>query len=570
MNRRSDRISVPDWLGPLTPAERRVWRAFPRGELVDLRTGDPQVDDPADADRWPAERSVRGEVIASLLLGACPAVPGAVTAVRVAGARVTGQLCVDHGEVCSLLLLRGCRFDNPIDMDDASTQSVNLRYSRIPVISAFGARVRGTLDLRDTVITGEGGRALHADGIRVEGSLIANRIVVNGCFGLINAQVGGQLVIVDAALRNSAPQGVALNAGGIRVGRSLLAQRLCTVGELRIPGAEIGSSLMLDGAQLDGNGRAALYGDSLTVRSEASFRADLSTGRARPFRATGSVRLPSARFTGDLDLSGGQFTPAGGLPAVHGRRMTVEGSLYLTRGFRTDGEVRLTGARIAGHLDLYGMDSPDALLTLYAATAAAGVNDTPDAWPGRLNLDGFTYGPFSQYGKAAERLRLLTRQVRRADHRRVGGFRAQPYEQLAAYYRSLGNDGEARTILLAKQRAQRLRLPWVQRVPGYLLDMLVGYGYRPLRAIGWAAGLLLASSAYFSTVRPERVDTQNRSAFNPLLYAADHLIPVVRFGQTEVWQYHGVPEIVTAVLTVLGWTLGIAIAAAASRTLTRN
>jgi hypothetical protein len=58
--------------------------------------------------------------------------------------------------------------------------------------------------------------------------------------------------------------------------------------------------------------------------------------------------------------------------------------------------------------------------------------------------------------------------------------------------------------------------------------------------------------------------------FNPVLYAADHLVPVIRFGQTDVWQYHGTPAVVTTALTVLGWTLGIAIAAAASRTLTRN
>ncbi|MFF3907613.1 hypothetical protein ACFYZJ_16790 [Streptomyces sp. NPDC001848] len=562
--------SAPQWLGSLSPAERRVWRAFPHGELVDLGVGDAEADDPANAEQWPTDRSVRGEVIAALLLGACPAAPGAVTAVRITGARITGQLCIDHGEVCSLLQLRGCRFDNPVDLDDASTQSIDLRYSRLTTISALGAQVRGTLDLRDTVITGEDSRALHADGIRIEGSLLANRISANGSFWLINAHVGGQVTFTDAALLNPAPNGVSLNAGGIQVGRSLLGRRLRTLGELRIPGAEIGSSLVLEGAELDGNGRAALYGDSLTVRSESSFRPDVSAGQARPFRSTGSVRLLGAKFIGDLDLGGARLTAAGNRPALHGRGMTVEGSLHLTGGFHTAGEIRLTGARITGHLDIHGMDSPDALLTLYAATATAGVNDSPEAWPARLNLDGFVYGPFSQYSKATERLRLLTRQVRRSDDSQVGGFRAQPYEQLADYYRSLGNDGEARTVLLAKQRAQRQELPWLGRVPAYLLDLLVGYGYRPLRAIGWVLGLLIASSAYFSTVRPERINTEDHSVFNPVLYAADHLVPVIRFGQTDVWQYHGTPAVVTAALTVLGWTLGIAIAAAASRTLTRN
>jgi hypothetical protein len=165
---------------------------------------------------------------------------------------------------------------------------------------------------------------------------------------------------------------------------------------------------------------------------------------------------------------------------------------------------------------------------------------------------------------------MVRRQVRRSDPTSTGGFRAQPYEQLAAYYRSLGNDGEARTVLLARQRAVRAELPFPRRLPGYLLDLLVGYGYRPLRAFGWAIGLLVASSVYFGRVHPQRTGSDSSATFNPVLYAADHLIPVVRFGQSDAWQYHGVPAVVTVVLTVLGWTLGIAIAAAAGRTFTRN
>jgi hypothetical protein len=214
------------------------------------------------------------------------------------------------------------------------------------------------------------------------------------------------------------------------------------------------------------------------------------------------------------------------------------------------------------------MASTDARLTLYAASAANGVNDDLANWPAKLNLDGFTYGPFAEYAEAAKRIALLKRQVDRSHQ--VGGFRAQPYEQLAAYYRSLGQDGEARTVLLAKQRALRAILPWWRRIPRYLLDALVGYGYRPLRAFGWAIGLLAASSAYFNRVRPEHVNSEDTSVFNPVLYAADHLIPVIRFGQSEAWQYHGVPAAVTMVLTVLGWTLGIAIASAAARTFNRN
>jgi hypothetical protein len=566
VNRASIRASstVPAWLGRLTGTERRVWDAFRYGELVDLRTGDPEADHPAGAEQWSAERTVRGEVIAALLLGAHPPISGAVAAVRLAGARITGELSMDHGQVCSLLLLRGCRFDGPIDLDDAVTESIDLSGSQLTTLSAYGAQVRGTLDLRDTVVTGDGDRAVHADGIRIDGSLFAGRAKVNGSFCLINAQIGGQATFVDAKLTNRAPGGTSLNAGGMRLGRSLLARRLHTEGELRLPGAHIGSSLVLNGARLDGLGRPALYADALSVAGEASFRPH----RDEPFTATGSVRLVGARFGGDLYLSGAQLTVDDGQRALHGGRMTIAGSVYLNAGFHTDGEIRLTGCRITGHLDLHGMASPDARLTLFAANAASGINDALTDWPGKVNLDGFTYGPFANYAEATKRVALLKRQVDR--HHLAGNFRAQPYEQLAAYYRSLGQDGEARTVLLAKERALRAVLPWPRRIPRYLLDALVGYGYRPLRAFGWAVGLLAASSMYFSQVRPQHISSEDTSVFNPVLYAADHLIPVIRFGQNEAWQYHGIPAVVTVILTVLGWTLGIAIAAAAARTFNRN
>lgn len=564
------KTDVPRRLGRLTATERRVWEAFPRGELVDLRVGDPELDKPANADRWGAGREVRGEVIAALLLGARSAEPGCVGAVRVAGARITGELRADHGQISAQLLLTECRFDGPISLDEASTGPIDLSGSQLITLSAYGAYVRGTLQLRDAVVEGTPELAVHADGITIEGSLYARRIVVYGAFCLINAVVHGQVTFIDAKLMNCAPDGKSLNAGGVKIGRSLLAHRLRTLGELRLPGAQIGSALALDGAILIGREGSAFHGRSLTVASSASFRRDAEVSD-KPFKAYGTVNLQGARIGGGLFFTGARLRGVGKskeAPLLAASRLSVAESLYLTSGFATKGELRMTGAQITGHLDLSGMDSPAALLTLYGATAVGGISDEQGSWPGRLNLDGFSYGPFSRYLNAEDRLELVERQV--SNTGRVGGFRAQPYEQLAAYYRGLGADGEARTVLLAKQRAIRTRLSWWQRIPGYVLDLLVGYGYRPLRAIAWAIGLLVASSIYFSQVKPQHVSSEDESVFNPVLYAADHLIPVIRFGQPEVWQYHGVAAVVTVVLTVLGWTLGIAIAAAASRTLTRN
>ncbi|MFF7632045.1 pentapeptide repeat-containing protein [Kitasatospora sp. NPDC008050] len=575
---RHPRISeIPRRLGRLSPVERRVWQAFPHGDLVDLRTGDEELDRPAQADQWGEDRVVRGEVIAALLLGARPTVAGAVSALRLAGARITGRLSGAHGRFTSQVLLQGCRFEGPVTLDEATTGPIDLSGSHLTTLSAYGAQVHGTLDLRDAVVEGGERFAVHADGITVEGSLLANRITVTGSFSLINAVVSGQVTVNDARLLNTAPGGKSLNAGGIRVGRSLLAQRLEAVGEVRLPGAHIGSALLFDGATLTGPEGGAFNGTSMTVASEASFRPDRTTAEERNFTAHGSMSLLGAWIGASLMMSGATLhrpAPADGARAtweqavLNASRMTVAGTLNLSNGFTTDGEIRLTSARV-GHLDVRGMTSPEALLTLYGATVESGIRDDLVSWPDRLNLDGFSYGSFARYLEARDRLRLLRRQVR-TDRTSTGSYRAQPYEQLASYYRALGNDGEARTVLLAKMRSLSAHLPWWRRIPGRLLDALVGYGYRPMRAFGWAVGLLVVASCYFSTVRPQHVSSEDESAFNPVLYAADRLIPIIHFGQVDVWQYHGVPAVVTVVLTVLGWTLGLAIAAAATRTFTRS
>jgi len=46
---------------------------------------------------------------------------------------------------------------------------------------------------------------------------------------------------------------------------------------------------------------------------------------------------------------------------------------------------------------------------------------------------------------------------------------------------------------------------WPRRIPGWLLDVAVGYGHLPLRAVGWTIGLLTLATVYFAPYRPARV-----------------------------------------------------------------
>ena len=118
-------------------------------------------------------------------------------------------------------------------------------------------------------------------------------------------------------------------------------------------------------------------------------------------------------------------------------------------------------------------------------------DDGKDSWPPRQELDGLTYGDMRPYLPARERLDWL---------RRSAEYQGQPFEELAAYYRRLGHDEQARRVLLAQQRERTRRRPWQRRWWGWLQDALVGYGYAPGRALALLAVALAAGWAFFRSL----------------------------------------------------------------------
>src|SRR5712691_8187744 len=109
------------------------------------------------------------------------------------------------------------------------------------------------------------------------------------------------------------------------------------------------------------------------------------------------------------------------------------------------------------------------------------------------------------------------------------GYQPQPYEQLAAYYRRAGHDDDVRRVLLAKQRHRRTTLTAPGRAAGRLLEVTVGYGYRPWLAAIWLALLLTAGTAVYAIDRPHPLPGGPVPPFNALAYALDLLIPIGAF-----------------------------------------
>ncbi|MGP3917525.1 hypothetical protein [Nonomuraea sp. 10N515B] len=486
----------------LTEAERKLWNAFPTGDFVDLGPVTCASDSPAgenapkDGDTWGPERTIRAKVVSSLLLGAREAGAGQVPAVRVRGARITGQIALLGGTIQHEFALSGCHLDEPLQLTNATTRSIRLTDCTFPGLNGGGMRVAGHLSLSGSNITGTvrvartqfesglwlaGTKIVGDDG---EWALYANATIVDAGMHLRNADLTGGVGLV---------------------------------------GARLNGGLFLENATLRNPGKEALTADNMVV--EDIMRC------TDGFHADGCVRLRGARINGTFSLNGTVSSPDTRY-ALHMSHMEVR-ELYLKPAEPVDGVVTLTHSKVG---------------TLH---------DDPETWPAKLRLNGLTYDRLRSGVK--RRVEWVTRDPE--------GFRPQPYEQLAAWYLSDGNDALARRTQLAKLRARRQTQGLGGRLWGRLLDVAVGYGYRPWLAGIWFTLLLAIGAVVFGLNPPRALKPAESPDFNSFAYTFDLLLPLPTFGQREFFDPGGWTQWLAYALIVSGWILATALIAGATRIL---
>ncbi|MFF4344194.1 oxidoreductase [Kitasatospora sp. NPDC001540] len=506
----------------LTSPERELWDAFPEGRLVDLRTGVPEEDPVAGGGRWGSGRTVRAAVIVALLQGANPARTGAVAALGLTGARISGHLDLAGAQIAHALRIEDCWFEEGVDLSGASTRSIALVGSRVPGVEAGLIRIDGRLDLRRSHITSGSASPFHRRPTALS---------------LINARVSGAVNLGGA--RIIAPGGLAVSAGGLVAEGGVYCEDGFTAhGVVRLMGAQLPGGLHMRGALLE---RPGPRGVVLALDGAVASTLDFSDG----FAARGTVRLRGARISENVTFAGSVLDgpPDGRGPSLAAPLMQVV-DFDLTLARQASGAVDLQGAQVS-HL-----------------------HDNDHSWPDVVELDGFVYGSIKTDG-AGERRNSAAHRV--AWIRRGPGYHPQPYEQLASWYRKAGHDDDARRVLLAKQRHRRLTLPRAARAWGHLLDLTVGYGYRPWLAGLWLLALTLLGTLTFGTHSPEPVKEGEGAPFQPLVYTLDLLVPIGGLGQRTAWYWSsGSLQCLAYLLIAFGWVLTTAVIAGVTRALQKN
>ena len=346
----------------LVKPKNLVWFAAGTGALVDLRARVPDLDDPATGATWDAARTVPAELLVELLVGARPPLKGGqLRAVRLRGARITGQLNLEAATLVCPLLLQDCHLERPVYLNEAHA----------PVIRLLGCHLPG----------------LTADQLETRGNLVLDRISATGEVRLLGAHIGGQLSFNGASLTN--PDGPALNADGLTVDQGVFCREgFIADGEVRLIGAHIGGTLEFDGARLTNPNGRALNADRLTVDEDMYCR--------QGFTAQGGIRLLGGHIGGILEFDGARLTNPNGR-ALNAKLLTIDQSMLCQEGFTAVGEVCLLDARVGGQLSFNGasLSDPKQLALHLEGVQAAALFLRPHQRPeGTVNLTNARVGSF--------------------------------------------------------------------------------------------------------------------------------------------------------------------------------
>jgi hypothetical protein len=444
-----------------------------------------------------------------------------VRASMLAGLLLDGERPTDGG--VAAVRVRGGHVTGRLDVSFADVpvpvQFDGCTFDEVPTF--IGATTR-TLELTRCTLPGLAARLLA-----VRGDLRLADSVIRGLVNVENAAITGTFNLSGAQLSN--PGVRALSGGGLVVGGGLVGRRGLTVnGEARLIGARVDGGILFDSARFSNPSAVALCLD------------DVVTNRllcTQGFATDGEFKLRSARISGEFNLS--QAVLRAPERAIRARGLTA-------------GELTLIPASVEGLVDL-------------TRVQVGALRDSAASWPQRLRLDGFAYDHLLPVGPpvdAAARCRWLIRDAE--------PYRPQPYEQLAAYNRRLGHDDDARRVLLAKERRRRATLHPVRRAGGYLIDALVGYGYRPWLAGVWLTVLVAIGTLVFSAHPPAPIDPAHRPHLSAFVYTVDLLIPIGAFGLRNAYDPVGATQWVADGLIASGWILATALVAGISRSLGRD
>jgi hypothetical protein len=439
-----------------------------------------------------------------------------------------------------------------------------------------GFLAHGTIQMTRTVVSGPVSlihcdlMRFRMDGAKAHGGFAGwAQVNIRAGLSLAGSEIGGLFKLQNTAIEGG------LDCARITCKAGLdLSQDVRCQGEFTLTAGRITGSLNADSVNIMVATDTAVRADGMSVEGNVSFR---------KAQISGTVRLRNADLAGDLDFSGAKIRVNSG-KAMRMTGALVRGGLFLRWGFAADGGIRLSRARINGIVDFeraaiasfdpailgieaHGLEVQGALIFRALQQPSGGTVSFNHARVGRLEDDYASWAMF-QYRingfefKACDQLRwsahhdfepFATGKASRSTPpmslvERINWLRdqpdwnVQPYEHTARIFRAAGYEADAQKILIDKYRQLRKqrRLSRPAAVKNWLLDYLLGYGYRTWRPLIPMVVMLAIGSWIFQKATDAHVlvaKDRDRTEFNRYAYSIDAFVPLVNLKQREAFAY---------------------------------
>ena len=404
--------------------------------------------------------------------------------------------------------------------------------SPIPTTGFYlqGAWINGTLDLNS---------------LKLEHNLRCIKCVFSETLILFDARVDGNLNLQGSQCK----KGIA--ADGLKVtGNFFLRNNFAAHGEIRLLGATLGGNFDCCTAHFENPEGHTLFADGAHIGGDV-FLSD-------EFQSHGGIRLLGATLGGNLDCRTARLENPKS-EALYAEGIDIRGHALLRNG-HFQGKFNFNHSHIHLGLDLRELSQPPDAIDLRHAQVGTLADDT-NSWPSqKIFLDGLRYERLESSLTAKQRIQWLRTQTT-PHSTRSPSFIPQPWQHVIRTLRHRGDRRMADEIAIAYERQRRqhgqVYAQWLHR----LFDVLMRFGYRPLRLLKFSGVVYLlgclilwlganqgvfmpsqtAAMRDIQELACERNWTQctalqrHYPSFKPLLHTLDLIFPVANLRQAGHW-----------------------------------